>query len=256
MLAFAIRLYNGGEFSFRPFLLELFFVQNYLGGVYLHTWSLAVEEHFYMLLMLCFALFFVKQVKHVVPVCIFFIVAPLLLRISSCFFGDCNNHFYTHTRIDSLFTGVLLCYGWRYHREKLLTLRKNGGYALLICCLLFLACFGFMQSYSYFTQTIGFTLIALFFAFILLFSLGTEMKSNVPVKVLSFIGFYSYSIYLAHIPVKWLLEYYGIEEIAGITNLVYFALYITASVTSGVLFSELVELPILRLRDKLLPSKA
>src|SRR5688572_8009182 len=43
--------------ALRPYLQELLFVQNYLGGIYPHTWSLAVEEHFYLLLMLCFALF-------------------------------------------------------------------------------------------------------------------------------------------------------------------------------------------------------
>ena len=32
------------------FLNEIFFVMNYLGGVWTHTWSLGVEEHFYILL--------------------------------------------------------------------------------------------------------------------------------------------------------------------------------------------------------------
>src|ERR1700691_3959576 len=31
------------------FLNEIFFVMNYFGGVWYHTWSLGVEEHFYIL---------------------------------------------------------------------------------------------------------------------------------------------------------------------------------------------------------------
>src|SRR5277367_6183127 len=32
------------------YLNEIFFVMNYLGGVWTHTWSLGVEEHFYIIL--------------------------------------------------------------------------------------------------------------------------------------------------------------------------------------------------------------
>jgi len=253
---FAFQYYNNRGISFLPYLYELLFVQNYLGGVYLHTWSLAVEEHFYVLLLLCFGLFFIARKERVVGVCLFFIIAPLLLRISGCLFDNCNNHFYTHTRVDSLFMGVLLCYGWKYHKEKLIAFRKNGGYTLLIACLVFLGCFGFMMPESFFTQTLGFTIIALCFACILLFSLGADIKNKTLIRPLSFIGFYSYSVYLAHIPVKWALEYYGIEESEENINLAYFGLYTFASVATGLLFSELIELPLLRVRDKLLPSKA
>ncbi|MCW1916485.1 acyltransferase [Luteolibacter sp. GHJ8] len=35
---------------------ELLFVQNYFPGIWVHTWSLAVEEHFYLLLTFAFLL--------------------------------------------------------------------------------------------------------------------------------------------------------------------------------------------------------
>jgi peptidoglycan/LPS O-acetylase OafA/YrhL len=40
-------------------LAEVLFVQNYYGGVWGHTWSLCVEEHFYLLLTAC--LFFLSK---------------------------------------------------------------------------------------------------------------------------------------------------------------------------------------------------
>src|SRR5207249_3526564 len=42
------------SFSYKNLLPELFFFQNYFAGLYLHTWSLALEEHFYILLIICF----------------------------------------------------------------------------------------------------------------------------------------------------------------------------------------------------------
>src|ERR1035437_9769085 len=36
--------------SLRPFLSEMLYVQNYGPSIWVHTWSLAVEEHFYILL--------------------------------------------------------------------------------------------------------------------------------------------------------------------------------------------------------------
>jgi len=40
------------QITLRAALGEFFFVQNYLGGLWGHTWSLAVEEHFYLILLL------------------------------------------------------------------------------------------------------------------------------------------------------------------------------------------------------------
>src|SRR5262245_6491508 len=38
------------HFTISSCLGELFFLQNYLGALWAHTWSLAIEEHFYLFL--------------------------------------------------------------------------------------------------------------------------------------------------------------------------------------------------------------
>ena len=57
----AIFLYSRSPVPWRAFLVSSLFLQNYLhdspiiaGGVFVHLWSLAVEEHFYVLLPLLF----------------------------------------------------------------------------------------------------------------------------------------------------------------------------------------------------------
>jgi peptidoglycan/LPS O-acetylase OafA/YrhL len=239
----------------RLYLQELLFVQNYLGGVYLHTWSLAIEEHFYVLLMLCFVLFG-KQRPKLFYISTMLIVVPLGIRLWRIQSGEVNNHFLTHTRIDSLFAGVLLQYLWRYKRAALSMVRNTSKFALLMVCSGYILSYGFVAPENSYVQGIGFTLIALCFAGILWVALSAKDQGSRISKPLSFIGYYSYSVYLLHIPVKWILEYFGMEESSGSINLAYFAIYALLCVMAGVAFSEMIEQPILRWRDRRIPSKA
>lgn len=45
-----VELYRHHFSPFRRYLHEIFFVQSYWPGIWVYTWSLAVEEHFYILL--------------------------------------------------------------------------------------------------------------------------------------------------------------------------------------------------------------
>ena len=50
VLTVVLRIRMGDSLTLRQVLSELLFVQNYGAHVWSHTWSLAVEEHFYLLL--------------------------------------------------------------------------------------------------------------------------------------------------------------------------------------------------------------
>lgn len=99
------------------YLHEALFVQNYLSGLYAHTWSLAVEEHFYIFLPL-FLLALVQFSTNkddpfrMIPAAFIFIaVLCQVFRAMSAFSHppDYNSAYYaSHNRIDSLFF-------WRTH---------------------------------------------------------------------------------------------------------------------------------------------
>jgi len=109
--------------------MALFF-QNYLGSIWslnLHppwgpTWSLAVEEHFYLILAAMFAVLKAKARKgklrvDVVP-SVFFYTA-LLCFVARYLTGELTSYlepgttmYPSHLRIDSLMFGVLLSYYW------------------------------------------------------------------------------------------------------------------------------------------------
>lgn len=246
---------SGKQIHYRLFAQELLFVQNYLGGIYLHTWSLAIEEHFYVLLILFFGLLHKKHLRLIPWICVFFMVGTPTLRFALCAAGHCNNHFFTHTRVDSLFAGVLLSYLWHYRQQALLRISSAARLILLMLAVFSFAIFGFAAPESFFTQTAGFTLLALASA---VFILGVLLNKNALTawRPLAFTGFYSYAIYLVHIPVKLIFAYFGIEESDDVNNILYFLCYIACSIASGIFVSELIEQPLLRVRDRVLPSKA
>ena len=102
---------------------ELFFFQNYHKGLWLHTWSLAVEEHFYFALPLILLLMTAAwgsqpRAQHAADP---FRWVPLLsgvaavgcLAMRAFAARDAVNHeflFQSHLQIDSLLFGVLLSY--------------------------------------------------------------------------------------------------------------------------------------------------
>lgn len=106
---------------------EIMFVQNYFGSLWehQHTWSLAIEEHFYLILTGVFILLAKWKGNTANPFCrlpkIFLVVAVVSLAsrwISVCRQnpGFMNANEWTHCRIDSLMFGVVLSYYWHYLR--------------------------------------------------------------------------------------------------------------------------------------------
>ena len=115
----------------RPFvgwpvvLSEIFFVQNYGPALFPHSWSLAVEEHFYLLLPL---LLLAVRGKSDVPFArlpwLFVAVAVLALaaRIvttQTLGFRLKTHLFPTHLRLDALLFGVLLSWATQFHPAAL-----------------------------------------------------------------------------------------------------------------------------------------
>ncbi len=117
---------------------EVLFVQNYLGSVWPHTWSLAVEEHFYLGLVVLF--WYLTQRSRSTPFdslpFVFLVITGLchLFRIVDPYWMqdsvNARRGFWTHHRIDSLFFGVLIAYLVLYRslNEKL---RGIPSWALL-----------------------------------------------------------------------------------------------------------------------------
>jgi peptidoglycan/LPS O-acetylase OafA/YrhL len=247
---------------------DALFIQNYTVGYLDHTWSLAVEEHFYLLLAAGFflTLYLSKKTDFRALPTIFLIIAMTLVGLRIWTYEQIpfshRTHVYpTHLRLDALFFGVLLAYADRYRRESWIPFFSQnakwlfGAAAVLLLPLLFCD-----LNTSWYLPTFGFTTNYLGFGLVLLavchgdFSRLPRALSVVSaplVRGLSFLGRRSYSIYLWHVPIKW----WGIRSIETHTGLTfsgagYLVLYFSASLLIGCLMGAAIEEPALKMRDR------
>ena len=190
---------------------------------------------------------------------LFFILITVVLRFNYVQNVYSKNHeafFYTHLRMDGLFTGALLGYLWHFRRNMLTPVynkRRLSSFLILILVLPAIV----LKTNNTFMLTFGFNLFHLGCALAILLMLMNE-NEKLPKKtsmlsklksMISLIGVYSYTIYLWHMPVQNILQRY-------IPNLfLESVIYILTSVIVGIGMSLLVEKPMLVLRDKYFPSK-
>src|SRR5277367_5590669 len=120
-----------GSVPLRPYLYEMLFIQNYHFGIWLHTWSLAVEEHFYIALALLLVVFARLSPARANPfraipwIFVFVAFTCMLLRIltirltSPSIFRTPWVMNTTHCRVDGLFFGVFIGYLYHFRPEAI-----------------------------------------------------------------------------------------------------------------------------------------
>ncbi len=252
------------------FLSEALFVQNYspwyLWG---HTWSLAIEEHFYLLLGLL--LFFLGKrggpnpFHRLIKIVIATNVLIFLLRIWTLHaFGHAEpwKTYYcpTHLRLDELFFGVLLSYCYHFHGRALEQIVTRRLAAICVVeLLLLLPCLvaGWLKVVeTMWLYSLGLVMLYVGFGLIILSAMHWQPPrwSSLLYWAIATIGYYSYSIYLWHMAIL-----YAILAVPGGFGFPFgftieLLLYVGGSIAAGVLMSRLIEQPLLVVRDRFFPS--
>ena len=264
LITVIIELLLGAKISKRALLSELVFMQNYFPSLWNHTWSLAIEEHFYFsIALLIVILVKTKKLENVKLFTAIFLVTGLMclgLRIYNSLYVpfDYPTHlFRSHIRIDSLFFGVVLSYYYAFRKELFVNFfRRNRTVFYILSFLLILPVFVFDQKTSFIT-TIGLTFLYSGFG-LLLANFVTDnfinekldkLFSRRMVDYVSTIGFCSYAIYLFHMLVHRYIASY-IE-----TLWLSFLIFFFGSIFIGIIISKTIEVRILQYRDKWFPKK-
>jgi peptidoglycan/LPS O-acetylase OafA/YrhL len=246
-------------------LPNMFFVQNYMDPKmqWPHSWSLAVEEHFYLALPLILAtLLYFGKIRWLPGV-----VAAACLGILACRLGAAHTQvdwqdikYPTHLRADALMFGVFLGYLFAYYPKQLEKLKPFWPLALLasiaVCTTVGLV----TLRESLFVYAFGFTVIYLIFGSLVLmarlfpdFGRTGPAVLKWPMHAIAFIGVYSYTIYLAHgvlfkLPIaRNLLQ--KIDHSAWQCTI-----FVFGSIAGGIALSHLIERPFLKLRERLVPA--
>jgi peptidoglycan/LPS O-acetylase OafA/YrhL len=256
----ALRLRMGDTLTPRAVVSELLFVQNYGPHVWNHTWSLAVEEHFYLLLAaLVFALCrFVPQApfRRIPAIFLFTTAGVFVLRAITMARGPytgATHHFPTHLQIDSLFTGVVLSYYFHNRAGVAVMVRRYAGVlAAAAACCLYLA-----QSLPTPTMRFlaGHLLTNAGFGMLVLMAVSIPSPRDWFSRVLARIGAQSYSIYLWHAAVMAFGSIL-VPRLLGRPGTFYqtFAWYVPGSYVVGIVLAKCIEFPALRVRERWFPD--
>jgi peptidoglycan/LPS O-acetylase OafA/YrhL len=250
-------------------LAELFFFQNYTKGLYFQTWSLAIEEHFYFFLTLLLFLiyrFSRLTLRWMIFICIFLLISALAGRVLSYTqpFDHYQSFYPTHLRLDALFFGVLLSYLFHFFKTAVLIYLNRFRYLIIIMSIGFIAPIFMLDETTYFMNIFGLPLLYMGFGGLLLITVGavnidrfySAFLSKKGYAFISFIGVYSYSIYLWHLGIPQLIIQV-IQKLLGrvVEGSFYVLVYFAASLVIGIVASKLIEMPFLKLRDRFFPKR-
>jgi len=241
---------------FLPFTLhtvtwaDFAFMGAYFHVLWSHGWSLSVEEHFYLVLPGLFLLsvrWFRSHTLGWIP-----FAAPILLVLCAILrYRYSMTHDVswgivpTHLRIDSLFAGVVL--GWFRHIHKCqLRLAHAWVYGLIGMIAVTPALSGQLNLHSY--ASFGYLSLTIGFSLILIYAVNSPAMKATWLRPVARLGIYSYSVYLWHGAISKFFT------ILVKPTFVSFWLYMAVCFLVGILAARVLEMPVLRLRDRWFPA--
>jgi peptidoglycan/LPS O-acetylase OafA/YrhL len=250
-----------GHHDLNTFLWQnLLHVQNYFGSSLAQTWSLAVEEHFYLFLAFSLALYTKKSANDLLRAFVLIAITSIALRFYAVHSGLLDAAFrQTQYRMDSLFYGVILAVVYVFKRnifDQLASMRKTlfASFCLLI--------FGILATHldPVLDRLIGYCLQGIGFSLLLIQTLTSQsaFKRTLIYRGIAWVGIYSYGIYLWHSialgPGDRVIQWLNDHHVPGMIGLpLVWAFQLTIALMFGYITTRLVEWPFLRLRERLFP---
>lgn len=247
---------------------NLVFIQNYHpwdAVLWPSSWSLAVEEHFYLgLPLLLLALVLKRRLKLLPYICAAVIVGDCALRLWLSVTSRqpfwMSIYMPTHLRIDALAFGVLLGYFHHFHRAAFSGLAQRIKPLLPVAAALpLLLVTQLPPETSIIMGPLELSISFLLYG--LLVMAAAVDRDLFPAQVtapLRRLGVFSYTTYLTQSVVTRIPGVSGrlfgfLDRVGGI-HLQQLAFF-TVAIASGVALSIIVEQPFLRLREKRMPAK-
>jgi peptidoglycan/LPS O-acetylase OafA/YrhL len=237
----------------------LFFLQNYNISIpfYAISWSLCVEEHFYLIFPFLAHLFMPISKKIGVGLLLLLLLLPTFLRIITYdLAAEANGFGYyttaTYYHYESLLLGVLLAYGVIHQSAQLVKLLNYRWY---IYGITFLSVIGMAFMPNYFRYCFSFSLVAVTFSASLLVAYYDTPYSMAIKKTNYLIAISSYSTYLIHSLVIHVFVKFLFPKL-HITNAYIMApMMCIACLIAGYVLYELLEKRLMKWRNMFAPAR-
>jgi peptidoglycan/LPS O-acetylase OafA/YrhL len=252
--------------SFYPNFLH---IQNYIGSPRPHTWSLSVEEHFYLVLpLLLLTLLRFGRLRWLPAIALAIMIlgnaGRFLVRYHSPFptlWGQ------TQFRLDGLMFGVLLAYLARYRPAMIERLQRHRT-ALTLAGLGLVAPMLFLpMETTPFVWWPGITMLYVGYGSLLLAITGTNvgegmagrLLAGLPARLLALLGIVSYGVYLIHwdavlVPMTNAVNAGLLDGLPRTARwVVLMGIYVPLAGLAGWLFTRMIERPALALRERWFP---
>ncbi|CAG2159882.1 acyltransferase family protein [Cupriavidus numazuensis] len=239
-------------------------LQNYFGSSIAQTWSLAVEEHFYLLLPALLILLARWRAGATTILWTLGVTCVVVLAARCAAVADGNLEAaaaYTQYRIDSLLVGVMLAtvYWMQPAYYRALAQRRALLVALVLGLVVWLV---WLQPMPRMEESIGYTIQAIGFAALIMLALeySGDLRRTMVYRAVAWIGIYSYGIYLWHSialapGALFIQKATGMELPVVVTWAAALAVQFIIAIGAGYVTTRAIEFPFLRLREALFPAR-
>lgn len=236
------------------FWQNLLNVQNYFPSSLSHTWSLAVEEHFYLGAAALIGLWAARRwsPRALMAACLVTAVAVEIAR-SHAAARHQPYYFLTHMRMDALLLGVVLAALQQFEPGMFHALRERRvALVLIAAAALARLCYDpAFEDSGLLVTVVDYGCVAL----LLLLSRPARAPHGRAYRLVARLGIFSYGIYLWHVsvlrPVDWAVEHAPHPIKSAVSTVLPYV----GAIAIGVIMTKLVEMPALRLRERLVPPK-
>ena len=252
-----------------PLWRFLTFTQNFglaYGQTFTHSWSLCIEEQFYLVLPLA-ALAFARWARSAAAA---WVGLALGLALGAAARGlaaahghdafDAQVYYSTFCRFDELLPGVAIAVLESFHPALFDAVRRHGHALLAVGGLASAAVlYGIVDELPgpFVTTTFGYGLLAIAFSVLTLAALSPgSLLHRVRVPGAASLALWSYAIYLAHKPLFMALAPQLARRHVDATSWPVIAAVMASGVAAGWLLFRVVETPFMRLRSRWFPRES